>query len=156
MSGQPAGDPLAELVMSYLDDHEVELRPDDTVREARVNTWAYGLPVGGFDVSAVAAALELVARRLSERLDGRRGTFYCWYDEQAGRLRCSLTSRLADQLPFGGRHQPVLDVAEVLHRAAGDPHPGVVLWEELSESAKSGDPIEIPLPPFPVWVSAIS
>lgn len=118
MSGQPTGDPLAELVLSYLDDHEVELRPDDTVREARVNTWAYGLPVGGFDVSAVAAALELVARRLSERLNGRRGTFYCWYDEQAGQLRCSLTSRLADQLPFGGATSYLREEAWALSRSA--------------------------------------
>jgi hypothetical protein len=78
-----AGDPLTVMVLSYLDDPEIKLRADDPDAERRVNTWHYSLPVG-FDLTAVAAALEHVVRQLSKRHRARPGTFYCWYDEQAG------------------------------------------------------------------------
>jgi hypothetical protein len=89
-------DPLAAMVLSYLDDREIELRPDDPKAEHRANTWRCGLPAR-FDVSAVASTLGHVVRQLSERQYGRPGTFYCWYDEQAGQPRCSLASKPADQ-----------------------------------------------------------
>src|SRR6476469_7089506 len=81
---------------------------------------AYSLPADGFDVGAVAASLEHIVRQLSKR-QYRNGTFYCWYDEQTGQLRCSLTSRAKDQLPFAGRYRPTADVTDVLQRAATDP-----------------------------------
>jgi hypothetical protein len=65
-----AGDPLAAMVLSYVDDPEIELRPDDPVAESRANTWYYGLPSGGFDIGAVAATLEHVFRQLSKRQNG--------------------------------------------------------------------------------------
>jgi hypothetical protein len=149
-------DPLAAMVLSYLDDPDIGLRPDDPVAESRANTWCYSLPTGGFDVAAVAATLAHVFRQLSTRQNSRTGTFYCWYDEQAGQLRCSLTSRPVDRLPFGGRYRPTVEVTEVLHRAAADPQPGAVLWEELTDLQDSTESPEQSPAPFPVWIATIS
>jgi hypothetical protein len=154
--GPAADDPLAVMVLSYLDDPEIELRPDDSVAEARANTWHYGLPVGGFHLGAVAAALKYVFAQLSKRQNGEPGTFYCWYDVQAGQLRCSLTSRPADRLLFGGRYRPTVDVFEVLHLAASDPRPGAVLWDELTDLHDSAGLPQQPPAPFPVWVATFS
>lgn len=93
------GSDLATLVRSYLDDDEVMLLPDDPDREHRLNTWGYSIPDGRLDVAAVVAALQFVHRELRQRATGS-ATFYAWYDEQAGQLRCSLTSAPADRLPF--------------------------------------------------------
>ena len=150
------GDPLAALVLSYLDDREIELRPDDPVAESRANTWHYALPAAGFDIGAVAATLEHVFRHLSKRQNGQPGTFYCWYDEQAGQLRCSLTSRPVDRLPFGGRYRPTTDVTEVLLQAASDPRPGAVLWDELTDLQDSAESPQQSPAPFSVWVATIS
>jgi hypothetical protein len=61
-----AHDPLADMVSSYLDDPEIELRADDPKAEHRLNTWHYSAPAG-FDPAAVAAALDHVVRQLSQR-----------------------------------------------------------------------------------------
>ena len=138
--GSVPDDPLAAMVLSYLDDPEVRLRPDDPMAEVRGNTWHYGVPAGTFNKSAVAAVLEHVIRQLSTRQNGYPGTFYCWYDEQAGQLRCSLTSRPADRLPFGSRYRPTTEVTEILHLAASDPRPGAVR-AELIDIARSPQPM---------------
>lgn len=135
-------DPLAELVLSYLDDLEIALHPHHSWREEGTNLWAYVIPADGFDARAVAAALDHVAQQLSERFTA--GTFYAWYDEPAGQLRCSLSSKPADQLPFDGRYTPVTDAAEMLGKAAAASHPGVVLID-------SPEPDDLA---FPVWVAA--
>jgi hypothetical protein len=150
-----AEDPLALLVLSYLDDLEIELRPQNLALEPQLNTWHYSIPEGGFDPSAVSAALQHVARQLSKRSSGQSGTFYCWYDEQAGQIRLSLSSRPVDQLPFGGRYRSVPDADEVLQLAIADQHPGVVLWEELAQTTESGEAEEAPEPPFAVWTASI-
>lgn len=149
------GDPLALMVLSYLDDPEIELRADDPEAERRRNTWHYSLPVD-FDVTAVAAALEHVVRQLSKRLRARPGVFYCWYDEQAGQLRCSLTSAPAGDLPFGGRHRSMSDVTDVLRLAASDARPGTILWDELTEVHGSAGSSRRAPDPFPVWTSVLS
>lgn len=148
-----SGDPLAAVVSTYLADPEVGLRPEDPAAELRANTWHYEAPAG-FDVEVVAAMLRHVAEGLSSRFPGRSGTFYCWYDEQAGRLCCSLTSEPIGELPFGGRYRTTIDATEVLRLAAGDPHPGIVLWEELTDGS---DESRCCAPqPFPVWVASLS
>jgi hypothetical protein len=144
-----AGDPLAVMVLSYLDDLEIELRPDDPIVEHCANTWHYGLPAG-FDVGIVVATLGHVVRQLSERHHDRPGTFYCWYDEQAGQLRCSLTSKPPDQLPFGGRYRSTDDVREVLRLAVADPHPGIIPLDELAEIQDPAENFQETPAPFPL------
>jgi hypothetical protein len=96
-----SAEPLAAMVLSYLDDNEVGLLPDDPVTEARRNTWCYSVGAGSVDVPAVVAALKVVAAALRQRLATHgSGTFYAWYDQQAGQLRCSLSSFPPEALPF--------------------------------------------------------
>jgi hypothetical protein len=59
------------------------------------------------------------------------GTFYARYDEQAGQLRCSLTSASPDRLPFRAPYRSTFDAAEVVALAAADPSPGLLRWTEL-------------------------
>jgi hypothetical protein len=120
------GSDLAALVRSYLDDDEVALLPDEPDRESRLNTWCYSIPDGPVDVAGVVDALHIVHVELKKRWSERpaSGTFYAWYDEQAGQLRCSLTSAAPDRLPFRGRYRSTFDAAEVVALAAADPSPG--------------------------------
>ncbi|MEV0454060.1 hypothetical protein [Catellatospora methionotrophica] len=152
----PAGS-LAEMVRSYLDDPEVALRPADPTREARLNTWGYGLDGRPVDVEATVAALDAVRRGLADRLADQPhpGTFYAWYDDQTGQLRCSLSSAAPDGLPFGEPYRVTGDAAEIVAAAAADPQPGWVAFDELTEvTGPTGDG-EVPHPPFPVWAVAV-
>jgi len=129
-------DSVADLVRSYLDDREVTLWPDDPSAEARANTWAFAVR-GAIDQPSVVAALADVAAALRRRLSGQPGpaTFYAWYDDQGGRLRCSLASAKPDRLPFGAAYESSADnaMAELVVRlAAADPHPGTIPLEELT------------------------
>lgn len=115
---------LADHVWSYLDDDEVELRPHDPDREARTNTWAYSVDGSDPDQTpAVVAALRDVADGLRLRLRDStvRGKFYAWYDEQAGQLRCSLTS--LESLPFDATLRPRSDPGPIVQAALSDPSP---------------------------------
>jgi hypothetical protein len=151
------------MVRSYLDDDEVTLIPHDPKAEVRMNTWCYGIPAQPIDVTEVVAALNFVVDELRHRLASRAGpgTFYAWYDEQAGQFRCALTSSTPDRLPFGGSHYITTDAAEVVRLAATDPHPGLVLWEELAPVAVEDLPEittsrdEQPSAPFPVWAAVV-
>ncbi|AEV85053.1 hypothetical protein ACWT_4029 [Actinoplanes sp. SE50] len=148
-------DPLAVMTLSYLDDPEIALRADDLEAEHRTNTWHYSVP-NRFDLTAVAAALEHVVRHLAKRHGPGPGIFYCWYDEQAGQLRCSLTSKPADSLPFGGRYRLTPEVTDVLLLAASDAQPGRIPWTELTEVQNSADLSRQNPDPFPVWAAALS
>ncbi|GIG03004.1 hypothetical protein Cci01nite_80970 [Catellatospora citrea] len=57
-------------------------------------------------------ALRFVEQELRRRLADQpnTGTFYAWYDEQAGQLRCSLTSAAPSRLPFGGALRSALNL----------------------------------------------
>ncbi|SIN28401.1 hypothetical protein [Micromonospora cremea] len=151
------GSNLATLVRSYLDDDEVRLLPDDPDGEHRLNTWGYSILDGGADVVAVVAALEFVSCELRQRTAGS-GTFYAWYDEQAGQLRCSLTSAPADRLPFRAPYRASTDAAEVVALVAADSTPGLVTWNELGTVERTAASLateeELP-PPFPVWVAPL-
>lgn len=158
-----AAESLADLVRSYLDDADVALRPDDPVGEARLNTCCYSLATAHVDVAAVLTALIDVTTELRRRLSGWPGTatFYAWYDEQAGQLRCSLASEAPDRLPFGAPYRAGAgaEVAEeVLRRAGRDPHPGIVPLDELTPATFDDDAdlgSEAATAPFPVWAVSV-
>jgi hypothetical protein len=155
---------LADLVRSYLDDAGVALRPNDPVAEARLNTWCFSVATAQVDVAEVLTALIDVTTELRRRLSGRPGpaTFYAWYDEQTGQLRCSLASAPSDRLPFGAPYRAGAgaDVAEeVLRRAGRDPHPGVVPWDEVTPATLDEDAdarAEVATAPFPVWAVPVA
>lgn len=120
------------------------------------------------DVAEVGRALQDVVHRLSQRLAGEAGplTFYAWYDEQAGHLRCSLARVPTTDLPFGGPYRPVDEPEQVLARMAADQHPGFIPWSDLqevpltSEGSTTGDPAaDAPGPGtdywFPVYAASV-
>nr|MDT0656402.1 hypothetical protein [Micromonospora sp. DSM 115978] len=151
---------LAAMVLSYLDDDEVALLPDDPVTEVRLNTWSYSVGAGTVNVPAVVAALDVVAAALRQRLATRSsGTFYAWYDEQAGALRCSLSSFPPVRLPFRAPYLVTSDAVAVVHLAAADAEPGVVPCSDLvdvtDDAVGASMPQEQPPPPFPVWCAAL-
>lgn len=153
---------LAELVRSYLNDADVELRPDDPAAEARLNTSCFSVATAQIDVAEVLTALVDVATGIRKRLSGHPGpaTFYAWYDEQAGQLRCSLASAPPERLPFGATYRAGAgtDAAEeVLRRAVRDPRPGVVLWDELTPATfdEAADPRSEVATAIPVWAMPV-
>ncbi|WP_144022986.1 hypothetical protein [Asanoa hainanensis] len=141
------------MIRSYLDEWTV-LDPANPERESPANTVWFGIPPGPVDADLVSQALVDVGAGLRARHGGDDGTatFYAWYDEQAGQLRCSMRSTGPDALPFGGRFEVVLDPSPVVALIAADPHPGVVAWSDL-EPATAGD--TAPEHVFPVFVSVI-
>jgi hypothetical protein len=147
---------LAAMVLSYLDDPEVTLVPDDPGREHLLNTWRYGVPAGGVVVDAVVTALVAVGDELRRRFASGVGpaVFYAWYDEQAGQLRCSLTSRPTTALPFGSRYRLTDDPRAVVTLASANPSPGLVPWTELTD-AFGDESEEAPRESFPVWAVAV-
>lgn len=155
-----SAEPLEALVLSYLDDDEVGLLPDDPVTEARRNTWWYSVGMGSVNVPAVVAALNVVAETLRQRLATHcSGTFYAWYDQQAGQLRCSLSSFPPESLPFRAHYAVTGDAVEVVHLAAADPEPGVVSWSALvdvtDEATDTDTPRAQPPSAFPVWCTVL-
>ncbi|RAY12832.1 hypothetical protein DPM19_22700 [Actinomadura craniellae] len=145
---------LAELLRSFPDD-ELLLIPDDVDAEARNNMTAYGFDPARFDLVPVAHALSTVGERLRERFADAPGpvTFYAWYDEQAGQLRCSVASAQPAELPFRGLFRPVDRPEEVLDRMAADRHPGFVIWDGLRNATEIPDePVEYRFPVFAVQV----
>jgi hypothetical protein len=100
-------DGLAQLVLSFADE-ELVLSRGDVNAEARGNLVAFGFAPEGLDARLVERALVTVGERLGARLVDVAGpvTFYAWYDELAGQLRCSVASVEPDDLPFGGGSAP--------------------------------------------------
>lgn len=124
---------LPRLVRSFLD--EELLLGTEIAGVAQANLVMYGFDPSRFDAAAVGQALVDVGRQLSARLAGVTGpvTFYAWYDEQAGQLRCSVTCTEVTALPFTGPFRPVDDPGPVLDRMAASSNPGTVLEEERRE-----------------------
>jgi hypothetical protein len=60
---------LADLVGSYVEDHEISLVPEDPLREARTNTWSYSLSGVVIEEAGVVSALREVAAELRRRFD---------------------------------------------------------------------------------------
>jgi hypothetical protein len=149
---------LADMVRSFLDDDEVALLPQDLDTEHRRNTWSYSVAPAAVDVVDVVAAFNYVAAALRQRFASHVGvaTFYAWYDEQAGQLRCSLSSLDPGSLPFDAAYATTDDAADVARLAAKDPHPGEVFWSDLVDvtEAPENHPGQ-PLDPFPVWSAVV-
>ena len=126
---------LAAQVASYPDDPDLVLLPAHPETERRANTWSYSVaPSTRASAAGLAAAFDEVIRGLRSRFKGspHQGTFYAWYDEQAGQLRCSLTSQ--SQLPFGGSIRTIEDSAPVIDQILSDRSPGFISFDTLRES----------------------
>ncbi|MBG0827647.1 hypothetical protein HS041_07710 [Planomonospora sp. ID67723] len=106
---------LARLVRSFADE-ELSLNRENPNAEARSNLVVFDFDPEDFDALLVGQALDAVGDQLNERFADVPGpvTFYAWYDEQAGQLRCSVASAEPDDLPFGGQPWPVNTPAPVL------------------------------------------
>ncbi|MEZ7126374.1 hypothetical protein ACBR40_13690 [Nonomuraea sp. AD125B] len=150
---------LAQFVLSFADE-ELILDRGNVNAEARANMVAFGFVPQGFDVRPAERALVTLGERLRARFVDVVGpvTFYAWYDEQAGQLRCSIVAAEPDDLPFGGRYRAVDDPAPVLALMAADVQPGVVLWADLREVpaedvAGPDEQVEYSFPVFVVKVS---
>lgn len=153
-------DSLAAMIRSYLHDTEIALNPADPASEARTNTWRYGIS-GNIDVATVVEALYFVQNELRRRFLEQVGsaTFYAWYDDQAGQLRCSLRSAPPDRLPFRAPYCLTADASDIVHEAATDPHPGTIAWDELTPigtASNLGMVVEMAHPPVRVWAVAIN
>ena len=145
---------LARLVLSFAD-KELVFDRGDVNAEAQANLMAFGPVPGDFDVRPVEQALIAVGARLGARFADFAGpvTFYAWYDEQAGQLRCSVASVEPGDLPFRGTFQLVDSPVPVLALMGADALPGVVPWTDLQEVAaeEDADPSEQVERAFPVF-----
>jgi hypothetical protein len=134
----------------------VTLMPEDE-RAERANTHWLGATTeerSALSVDQVLSAFLETGQALQHRVsaagfDGT-ATFYVWHDEQAGQLRCSVSSRTPTDLPFGGNYQPTDDLSAIVAGFLSDDTPGFVPWEDL-EPVDGIDPEDDHYPPFPVW-----
>ncbi|MGA4994286.1 hypothetical protein [Nonomuraea bangladeshensis] len=147
---------FAQLVLSFLDE-ELVLDRGHVNTEARGNLMTFGFAPEGFDAGLVEQALVAVGKRLGLRFADVAGpvTFYAWYDEQAGQLRCSVASVEPHNLPFRGGFRPVDSPVPVVALMAADPLPGVVPWTDLREvsdevDASPDEQVEYTFPVFAV------
>jgi hypothetical protein len=142
-------------------DEPVSLAPEDQEAEFANTHWLGATPEerSTLSVDQVVSAFEETARALRRRIGETdiRGmaTFYVWHDEQAGQLRCSISSRTPANLPFGGNYRPAGDLGAIVTDFLSDGTPGLVLWDEL-EPADGVDADEDSYPPFPVWTFDLS
>src|SRR6266511_4099238 len=137
-------------------DEPVSLVPEDQGAESANTHWlgAMAEERSALSVDQVVSAFLETARALQHRVraagfDGT-ATFYVWHDEQAGQLRCSVSSRTPTDLPFRGNYQPTDDLSAIVAGFLSDDTPGIVPWEDL-EPADDIDPEDDYYPPFPVW-----
>ncbi|MEV0128235.1 hypothetical protein AB0H83_07165 [Dactylosporangium sp. NPDC050688] len=147
---------LAVLVWSFLDE-PLRLDPADLGRERSTNSVWFNISDEPVDAPAVAAALDGVGRELRARFAGASGpvTFYAWYDEQAGQLRCTMRSVDPGALPFVGRYVAVDRPDPVVALLAAAEHPGLVPWGRLTgTTADAADADPEPFPVFAVTITA--
>jgi len=138
------------------------LDPAGPLPEARANTWWLSADPGekaALSAGQVCAAFERTAEALCSRIRGLgyQGTvtFYVWHDEQAGQLRCSMSSQAPDALPFRGTYIATGALAPIIERFLGDhQEPSHIPWPELN--AESDEPASEPVtPPLPVWTRTV-
>jgi hypothetical protein len=124
---------LAAQIVSYLEDPHIALLPAQPEAERKANTWSYSVtPLPQTDAAELAAAFDEVVTGLRRRFESNpHGTFYAWYDAQAGQLRCSLTSQ--SQLPFGGKIRTTDDSALIIEQILSDQSPGFMSFDDLRE-----------------------
>lgn len=129
--------------------HEVTLAPGDPRAEAANTHWldAPSLERALLTVSDVVGALHATIAALRERVTGP-ALFYLWHDDRAGQLRCGITSRPAEDLPFGSEYRLTTDLAAIV---AGylltDPKAAVPAELDLT----ADDPAPVDDPPLLVW-----
>ncbi|MET7425519.1 hypothetical protein [Dactylosporangium sp. NPDC005555] len=134
----------------------VTLTPGDVKAEFSNTHWlsAGAEELSTLSVGQVVAAFQRTARTLQQRLGAagpaRTATFYVWHDDQAGQLRCSVSSRSRDNLPFGGRYRRTDELGAIVAGFLSDATPGLVAWEDLGP-ADAVDAPDSSCPPFPVW-----
>jgi hypothetical protein len=152
-------DRLADLVLSFVEE-ELVIDRANVSGEARSNTMGFGgFNPAVFDPKPVERALLAVGEHLRTRFTDISGpvSFYAWYDEQAGQLRCSVASVASDGLPFGGRYFTVDSPRPVLELMAADVQPGQIDWEELTDlPEEGGGPGEQIDDSFPVFVMRVT
>jgi hypothetical protein len=139
------------------------LYPGDTQVEIDVNTWH--LYAGDDDTLADVEKIEAKVRELAAtwttRFVGKScrtnyALFYCWYDEQAGQLRISLSSVQNPQQHFGAVVARVDSPRPIIQRMLNDRAPGIVAAEELATCCQEAsvctlDDTEEPRYILPVW-----
>src|SRR5690606_15496868 len=81
-------------------------------------------------VVAIEDVVRAIRRQLAES-EQTRATFYVWHDEQAGQLRCSVSSRPGTDLPFAYSYELTDDLGVIVNAFLGDPSPGFVSWDQL-------------------------
>jgi hypothetical protein len=151
-------DSLAKLVLSFVEEEFVIDRANLN-GEARSNTMGFGFDPAVFDPKPVERALRAVGEHLRTRLADIAGpmSFYAWYDEQAGQLRCSVASAAPDGLPFGGRYFTVDSPGPVLELMAADIQPGHIDCADLTDlPEEAGWPGEQVDYSFPVFVMRVT
>jgi hypothetical protein len=137
-------------------DEPVMLAPHDQSAEFVNTRWLAAAAAERCSLSAdrVVAAFLQTARALQQRIRATgaavTATFYVWHDEQAGQLRCSVSSRPPAALPFGGAYQLTDDLGAIVSGFLDDLTPGAIAWADL-EPADSADPADATCAPFPVW-----
>ncbi|MFB7368928.1 hypothetical protein ACFC0D_03680 [Streptomyces sp. NPDC056222] len=150
--------------ISEVADEPLVLEPADRRVEWETNTWwlsAEDEDRRSLYVSAVVAAFERTASAIQVRIRelGFPGvaTFYVWHDEQAGQLRCSTGSVLAEALPFGGAYEPSDDLGPVIEGFLADSEPGAMDWSGLKSGQKHSEPTaaEPEVVPIRVWARSV-
>jgi hypothetical protein len=119
----------------------------NTRLEQRENTWS--VTRATTDVATaeeIGRALRQIASAWLAHAQGQGGgTFYAWYDEQAGQLRMSMTSALPEALPFGAPVQQAASPTDIARLVLRDDSPGIIGWDELHDV--EGDPVDVGTPP---------
>jgi hypothetical protein len=140
----------------------VVLAPEDLPTELANTVWltASTEERGQLAVTEVVRAFEEAVRDLGRRLvaDGVRhsGTFYVWHDDQAGQLRCSVSSREPADLPFSGQYRPTNDLAPIVAAFLNDDAPGQVAWQELEQLDVHADGESAGVAPLQVWTVTVA
>jgi len=114
------------------------LYPNDTGVEIDVNTW--WLSAGPEDTIEDLDRIESKVRELATawtthfvkvRCRSNHALFYCWYDEQAGQLRVSLSSISNPQQHFGATVAHVDSPRPIIQQMLNNAHSGFIPMDEL-------------------------
>jgi hypothetical protein len=153
---------LLRWIQAIADD-TVSLAPEDQESERRNSHWLSATPHerSTLSVDQVVAAFEETASRLRRRIGATsyRGTstFYVWHDDNAGQLRCSVTSRPPTNLPLDGAYLLTDHLGDIIAAFLDDTAPGLVLWRKLEANGGTAAAEEGGIdPPVPVWICDVS
>lgn len=133
----------------------ISLAPDDQTVEFGNTHWLDATieERSTLSVDQVVSAFLETASALRHRVqatDANTATFYVWHDEQAGQLRCSVSSQPTSRLPFRGNYYPTNDLGGVVAGFLDNGSPGFLPWDELRPAGED-PPSADTRPAFPVW-----